>query len=147
MCMMVYLAASQPLPLIPLTETNAAITVRELAAREQVVTQWFSQPLVYYVGAYEGCGCGFNYGHYPIEDEYDQQEYVASRRSVQQLAAYLAQALEQGIEIELFVCWDGDQGQSPHTHAMLTLADLGGEVFGFAELALIRVRRGDDPGT
>jgi len=63
---MVYLAASRPLPLIPL-EANAAITVRELDAREQVVAQWFSQPFVYYVGAYEGCGCGFNYGRYPIE--------------------------------------------------------------------------------
>jgi len=143
MCLMVYLAASRPLPLIPL-EANAAITVRELDAREQGVAQWFSQPFVYYVGAYEGCGCGFNYGRYPIENESDQEQYAASRQSVQQLAAYLAQALEQAAELELFVCWDGDQGQAPHTRAVLTPADLGGEVFGFEPQSFIRVRRGDD---
>lgn len=68
MCKLVYIAAQRPLSLVNPSDKKTAIVVQELSENERGVIKRFSKPFVYYVGAYEGCGCGFDYGQYPIED-------------------------------------------------------------------------------
>jgi hypothetical protein len=137
--MMVYIGAEQALAQIPFTDEGSAISVRELSEEEQAVTKHFAKPYVYYVGAHEGCGCGFSYGQYPIHDEDDQEQYDTCRESVRQLAVYLSKAIEQVGSIELFACWDGHQEIVPEIRLLMSVSDIGGDEFGFEELSFVTI--------
>jgi len=63
--MMVYIASDHELPLIEWNEDAPAFHVRELHEKEKAVRAQFTLPHIYYVGAHEGCGCGFQVGEYP----------------------------------------------------------------------------------
>ncbi len=129
MCKLIYIAAEKPLPLVKLSNEEAAIVVQELSENEQRIVQRFAKPYVYYVGAYEGCGCGFSYGQYPIEDEYDRAQDYNARESVRQLAEYLSNAVEQAGDIEMLVCWTGEEEEMPKSRSTMTPVDFGGETF------------------
>ena len=132
MCMMVYIAADNPLPLIEWQENVTPFCVTELSDDETVVKKQFSKSFVVYAGSYGGCSCGFSYGDTPIEDEVDAQEDALSRESVRQLAQYLSQAVTAG-SIGIFACWDGDQESEPDERLNVTATHFGGEQFGFKE--------------
>ena len=85
MCMMVYIAANEPLELIEWVE-DSLFCVTELSKDELRVRKQFSKPFVYYAGSYEGCSCGFSYGENPIEDEDDERQDAAGRESVRLLS-------------------------------------------------------------
>lgn len=109
MCMMVYIASDIPLPLIPWSKDKPAFHVQELTQRDAAVRRQFSKPNVYYVGAHEGCGCGFQHPEFDVDAEAQSQTTESRRR----LGEYLRQALSQQQSIELFACWDGDQAKRP----------------------------------
>jgi len=134
---MIYIASDYELPLVPWTDPEQVFSVLELHPSHQCVTNQFSKPFVYYVGSYEGCGCGFDYGRWAIIDDDGLERYNLSRKSVEQFSIYLAQAIEKVGDIELFACWDGDQEKPPKTHLTITPQDIGDEVFRFDELAFI----------
>lgn len=116
MCMMVYVASDCPLPTTAWDPTQPLFHVTELTERDGPVQQRFSKPFVYYAGSHEGCGCGFQYGEYEESEEDDEESeedaaaLAAAKDSRQKLADFLALALQQQQSIEIFACWDGDQG-------------------------------------
>ncbi len=133
MCLMVYIAASEPLPLIEWREEARTFHVTELThANDEQVRGQFSKPHVYYVGSHTICGCGFNYGQYP-EAEDDPEEIALRQRSMRDLSEYLQHQLSRTGTIELFACWDGDQGAPPEHGRDLTPALLLGDDFVFLE--------------
>jgi hypothetical protein len=69
MCMVVYLAADAPLPLISWDAQAPAFHVKALGSRDDPVRARFSKPHVYYVGSHEGCGCGFGYGQRNVRSD------------------------------------------------------------------------------
>src|SRR5262249_21994682 len=130
MCMMVYLAADRPLPLIPWDEERPDFWVRAIIPCEVRVRKQFTKPHVYYGGAHSGCGCGFRYGLVPIEgeDRFAQQhreEEEQARESVRRLSAYVADAVDEG-SVEIYACWDGDQEAAPEERSVIAPAGLGG---------------------
>jgi hypothetical protein len=129
---MVYIAADQPLPLIAWDAAAPALHISELRESHQPVRQQFSKPLVYYVGSHEGCGCGFDYREWEIDDP--------ARETIERLASYLAVAVQRG-SVELFACWDGDQQAELVERNSVTPAYFGGEAFAFNELELLTVER------
>ena len=68
MCMMVYLAADQPLREVAWNEAAPAFNTSPLASDEHRVRRQFSKPHLIYAGSHEGCSCGFQLGEYSLED-------------------------------------------------------------------------------
>lgn len=139
MCILVYIAAKERLPLVELHHKQSKICVRELEENEQQLAKRFSNPYVYYVGAYENCGCGFSYGLTPIKDAFDREIERDAQGSVQQLSAYLAAAVAQAGDVEMFVWWDGEEDKETQFHLTATPADFGGHVFELPYPALISI--------
>lgn len=55
MCLMLYIGTAEAQPV----ESSKDLTVENVEASRRSVVQWFSQPVVRFVGAHTGCSCGF----------------------------------------------------------------------------------------
>ena len=137
MCLMVYIASTHPLPLIPWNEHAPAFHVAELLEIYQSVCSQFTHPLVYYVGSHEGCGCGFDYAEWSVGDD-EQADEQAARATVHRLAVSLAQVVATG-SVEIFACWAGDHEQAATERLVVTPAYFSGDEFAFNELQLLIV--------
>lgn len=118
MCLAVYVAGSEVLPLVAWDRHAPAFYVEEVRARDRVVCRQFTLPHVYYVGSHMGCACGFFRGG-EVGEELDQ-----AQEDYRRLAEYLREAQKQGADLELFTCWEGDQGRSPGYRETLTPTNL-----------------------
>jgi hypothetical protein len=105
MCLALYLAASQELPVIGWDETKPAFHVIRLPKSAEDVRKHFRSEYVYYAGSQQGCSCAFNYEH-----EYD---------SIVELRDYLRNALICVSEVEIFACQTGSEERETQ-HALIT---------------------------
>jgi len=105
MCLALYLAASQELPVIAWDEKNPAFHVIHLPKKDEGVRKHFHSRYVYYAGSAQGCSCAFNYEH-----EYD---------SIVELRNYLRNALICMDEVEMFACQVGAEEQD-RQHEVVT---------------------------
>jgi hypothetical protein len=108
MCHMLYIASNIELELVPWDENDPGFHVTKLGKNEEGVRLQFKNENVYYAGAYEGCGCGFQAGEYP---GYEDEEIDLKLKSLTGLSEYLDAQIKRGSDIELFGCWDGDQSE------------------------------------
>jgi hypothetical protein len=131
--MALFIAADNPLPVITWDEATPAFHVQELSEWEQAVRQQFTRRYVYFLGAHTGCSCGFAYGQMPPGTAADESEEAAGRLSVSQLQAYLATAVQQQREVELFACWEGDWELPREAHHDVAPGWFGGETFRLPE--------------
>jgi YgiT-type zinc finger domain-containing protein len=102
MCLALYLAASQELPVIAWDKRNPAFHVIRLPKEADAVRKHFRSDYVYYAGSAQGCSCAFNYEH-----ESD---------SIVDLKNFLRNAMICVSEVEMFACQAGSEGQE--TQAM-----------------------------
>jgi hypothetical protein len=65
MCLTLYMATQGDVPV----RTSPDLGVEEVEPSREAVRQWFSLPVVRFVGAHTGCSCGFPYvtAEEPIE--------------------------------------------------------------------------------
>jgi hypothetical protein len=105
MCLALYLAASQELPVIAWDAEKPAFHVVHLPKRAEGVRKHFRHDYVYYAGSQQGCSCAFNYEH-----EYD---------SIAELRNYLRNALLCVSEVEVFACHVGAEEQETQ-HSLTT---------------------------
>ena len=105
MCLALYLAASQELPVIAWDKANPAFHVIRLPKDAEAVRKHFHSDYVYYAGSAQGCSCAFNYEH-----ESD---------SIVELRNYLRNALICVNEVEMFSCQSGTEEQDTR-HALKT---------------------------
>jgi hypothetical protein len=106
--MVVYVASDYPLPTLAWDQANPRFHVTELPERAEPVRRHFSKPCVYYAGSHEGCGCGFQWGEY--EGYGEEDDLPAKQDSRRRLADYLSVALQHQPAVEVYACWDGDEG-------------------------------------
>src|SRR5947207_365863 len=97
MCLALYLAASQELPIIAWDKENPGFHVIRLPKEAEAVRKHFRSDYVYYAGSAQGCSCAFNYEH-----ESD---------SIVDLKNYLRNALICANEVEMFSCQSGSEDQ------------------------------------
>ena len=93
MCLALYLAASEPLPVIAWDPKKPAFHVIPLPEDKEDVRRLMAYPHIYYVGSHEGCSCAFNYEH--------------ELKSAIELRDYLRKALTIVDEVEGFSCRPG----------------------------------------
>ena len=127
MCMMVYIAAKEPLELIAWDRAQPAFHVSEISDSDFTVRQQFGAPYVLSVGSHSLCGCGFQYGPDPQSDE----ELPLIRASLDAFTAYLTRQLQRVPSIELYACWDGNQSPTPAHRRTLTPSSLDSREFYF----------------
>lgn len=132
MCLQLYLAASESLPLVAWDERAPGVSVSGLHPRSLDVKARFDLPHVYYVGSYQGCGCGFIKKY---SDELDQvlDDYTT-------LAAYVRAARERDVELQIYACWGGEEFAACESRQIIEQAVLLNEDFEFEEKALYNVR-------
>ncbi len=121
MCFAVYIGTDRPLATSQWNEADRQVYLTDLAEKDEPARQHFSKPYVYYSGAHTQCGCGFFHNSMVFTDDPNMiREYEASQRSARALIAVLEHALEAADTVEVFVTWEGRQGEAPSRR--LTLA-------------------------
>ncbi len=132
MCLAVYLASSVPLTEISWNKHKPAFYLTKLGNNETVSKQ-FSLPHLYYAGAHTGCGCGF------INDGNIGNDLVRCEANYTALVNTVRLAEGQNAKLQLFSCWEGDQGKRPEKIVTLRVNQLAEPMFEFKELELINV--------
>jgi hypothetical protein len=132
MCLLVFVASDYPLPTLPWDQSKPRFHVTELTERDEPVKDKFSKPYVYYAGSHKRCGCGFQYGEYESFEE-DTAALAAAQDSRRQLTEFLAIALQHQQTVEVFACWDGDQGKLPKCRGFIRPVELIGGRTSFRE--------------
>ena len=112
MCRYLYLASDAPLPLIEWEESRPAFNVAELQDYDLDVVKQFTKPHIVFLGAHTVCSCCFAYDSEPPEDEREEMEDRDARESVRELIQFLSDEAQKS-PLELFACWNGDQGETP----------------------------------
>ena len=139
MCWVLYLAADRRLPQRPFDPTSPRFNVVEVAGREAEVRRQFSKPFVYALGAHTGCCCGFDRDQANPEHP---EELAATEASLRGLREFLDVALETAGPLELFACWDGDQGAPPDHRWTRGVADFTQEMAWFPDRTFVQVTPG-----
>jgi hypothetical protein len=133
MCLALYLAASQELPVIAWDKSNPAFHVIRLPKNAEGVRKHFHSDYVYYAGSAQGCSCAFNYEH-----ESD---------SIVELRNYLRNALICVSEVEIFSCQAGAEEQDTR-HALKTSPEgIALATFFFKDGQHVVIRPGKSPET
>jgi hypothetical protein len=127
MCLAVYIASNQELPLIAFDKARPAFYVGELSSADGDVRRQFTLPNVRYAGSNEGCGCGF------LKDGVVGDELIQTQQNYTDLGQYITPLLENGGVVELFACWEGDQPSPKESSEEIDVQDLVGEDFEFRE--------------
>jgi len=130
MCLALYLAAAQELPVIAWDDTNPAFHVIRLPKTAEGVRKHFRSEYVYYAGSQQGCSCAFNYEH-----EYD---------SIIELRNYLRNALICVGEVEMFACQTGSEAEDTQ-HALVSSPEgIALAEFYFKDGQYVVIRSGKD---
>lgn len=132
MCWMLYVGSDVALPRFECAMgVGVPVFVEELAAYDPVVCAKFAKPRVYLMHGYERCGCAFQYNRPPCSDvEATLAAKDASRAALTQL---LRLALREQDQIELFICWAGDEGKATDFTRTICVGDLDRRAFDFRE--------------
>lgn len=128
MCWALYLASDKELHIVPWDEASPAFNTQVLSPTDVSVKVQFSLPHVIYVGSHEGCGCGFR-----SADDDGAEEKAIREKTVHALADYLNNMLTTGARLEMFLCWEGDQGQTPVARKKITPKEFLGSDFPLGE--------------
>ena len=129
MCLMLWVGAQVPLPTVTRNDPQTPDPTYGYGCIEDEalgapVRGRFSLPFVSFVGAHSGCGCGFNYknmawqGFSRVDEvtpllgalrDDERTSFLEEQGSRERLRRLIELALEGG-PVEVFGCWDGDQG-------------------------------------
>jgi len=155
MCIMVYIAANTELPLVSRFDPANHICVEPIPHTNPPIIPAFTKRHVYYVGSYQGCGCGFAYDDTPSDSRglmrlfrrlselvwSANEEDKKRRRSVHELVTYLADNINRAGVIELYSCWAGEESSNPEQVSAMTIAEFTpGSKFSFEERHLLTIR-------
>jgi hypothetical protein len=135
-CVAVYLSSPARLPPAPWRDEAPAFHVRE-AAPDDPVRAIFAWPNVYYAGAHEKCGCGFEADSWT--EPVNPADAERRRTSLASLRRYVSDAIRLG-PAQLFVCWEGEQGLPATARRTATLGALDGDPFEFEQRTLLDFR-------
>ena len=133
MCLAVYLASSQRLQSSAWDREAPAFYIEALDEPGGAVRAKLSEPYIYYVGSYMGCGCGF------FKEGEVGEELRLSQTDYERLAEFLREAMRKEARVELFACWEGDQGEPLGHRQSLTPGDIESPSYEFSERLHITV--------
>jgi hypothetical protein len=136
MCLVAYIAASKPLPLIAWRPEARAFHVADRDAGAVTVRSQLALPFVYYVGSHEGCGCGFNRDS--VADA-DPAQLAETRKTLAALGDYLQAAVAAVGPLELYTCWNGDESEPVERRLTVPVSAFGPEMTWFPERSHVTI--------
>lgn len=121
MCMALYLATDQPIPVSEWSRASA-LFVDELTSEQYRVKTQFTKLAVRYIGVLGKwtCSCAFSGAR---DDSTDAQ----GRQLIEELRNLLGFEIANDREVELFYCWMDDEGDEAEHRVETTLEQLGSE--------------------
>jgi hypothetical protein len=132
MCLAVYLGSDLPVEEIAWNEAKPSFHLKRIKDSDPVRRQ-FSGEHVYYAGSHEGCGCGFSKDGEPTDElEKCQKNYNA-------LSSALSSALQRGARLQVFTCWEGEQGIEPESTRTATPREMVEASYELRQLELLNV--------
>ena len=146
MCLMLYIGSHDGLP----ERSTPHLTVEPVEPARRSVLQWFTDPVVQFVGAHTGCSCGFPSVVSESVVEYydgmwpDSEERADDLRSVSALIQLVRTASRAGRNIALYPVWDGNEGEAPKGVVQWSLEQLVPETFFFTQQFMYVLRNGDE---
>lgn len=137
---MLYMATQGDVPV----RASPELSVEEVERSRETVRQWFSLPVVRFIGAHTGCSCGFPHvvAEEPIEyweGMFDGEDREADLKSVESLLTLVREHVAATGEVQLYPVWDGDEGKPPKDMINLGVGALHRESFFFTEQFFYRV--------
>ena len=140
MCLMLYMATQGDVAV----RSSPELSIEEVEPSRETVQQWFSLPVVRFIGAHTGCSCGFPHviAEEPIEycvGMFDGQDREADLKSVEALLALVREHVTATGEVQLYPVWDGEEGKPPKGVINLRVGALSRERFFFNEQFFYRV--------
>jgi hypothetical protein len=140
MCLTLYLATRDEQPLV----TTKAISVEAVRPRAEGVRQWFSLPIVRFIGADTGCSCGFRHVIAEKPLEYWQGVFDADeRQSMQALVRLIREHVAASGEVELYPAWNDKVDAAPKGTINLPIDKIDPQTFFFVERFFYRVHGGE----
>ena len=130
MCLVAYIAAAEELPTLDWNHEIPAFHVKNIDEGIEKVRGQFRLPFVYYLGSHEGCGCGFNRGSASPSEPHQVE---AVRQTLAALTRYLQEAVSQVGTIELYTCWNGEEGDRPEHAVTVAVNHFGSDMEWFRE--------------
>ena len=113
MCYALYFRADIPCQTTKWEPHDRNYYFEDLQEKDQIVVHNFSKPYVYYAGSWRGCGCGF-FAEPKWANSHDHIEEIESTKNcISDFVTCLNKFLQKSNEIELFLCWEGDQSKEP----------------------------------
>lgn len=140
MCLMLYVATQSDLPL----RASPELSVEDVESSREAVRQWFSLPVVRFIGAHTGCSCGFPHvvAEEPLEywdGMFDGQDRDTDLGSLDSLLRLIRAHVKATGEVQLYPVWDGEEGSPPKGVINLGLGALSRDRFFFNEQFFYRV--------
>ncbi len=134
MCYAIYIASNNECPVLEWDESNPGFYLEPLDERQKIASKQFTKPHIYYAGSHEGCGCGF----FTDPDYHDEDDNLEqAKKSIASLIDLLKAQLKASSEIELFVCWEGDENKRPKRKLRMNPEDLRSQPLPLQELDFI----------
>jgi len=132
--MALYIGSDNALPLIAWREgeTPICISALDLSSNEDhFAAEYLMKPHQYYVGSWQGCGCGFSFDF--TDEQYDEEGNVRGRQSVERLFEFIRSNVK-GEECELLSFWEGGQYGGISHQSSFDLREFAlGDAFAFLE--------------
>lgn len=138
MCLRVFIASKHVLPLIGWNPHEPTLFIRALddVTSKERLRVLFPDASLYEAGSFMGCGCGFTYGVWSVDDPHENHE--ERKRDVFLLKDYLRTELTKG-PLDLFCTWWG-QIKEHHETIEFDLDRIDDKEFDFPEDIILKLR-------
>lgn len=136
MCLALYIGANKEIPLIPYNERDRRLWTDKLAEEEYPIPDFFSLPIITYVGSDTICGCGFRHlgldkEEWVVKGGEDEETYIKNHKD---LLEFIKENLSDHDKIEIYTVMEGDFKTPPKYKAEIDIAELLNKDFSFKEL-------------
>ena len=134
MCLALYLFTNSELTQNKWDETNPQLFVETVSnGYDRNALKWpHNEHNVYYLGGYQGCGCGWAAVE-EWDDDFDKEAKQKDRISL----ANLLRTIEQESSW-LVACWEGDQGSELSSPKTISVNEISNPSFELTELQQYR---------
>ena len=130
MCLAMYIFTNDVLSQSKWSKDHPGIFIQSITTEDdRQALKWpHKTKNAYYVGGYEGCGCGWS----PVSKWTEDEDIVRKQKDRNDLADII-KSINKGTSW-LVVCWEGAQGEPLLHTKVITLEDIANVYFEFEEL-------------
>jgi len=141
MCLAMYLFTENDIDEIEYDAKNPRMYIQKIQSNKRSeddtkTSKWnINHKNIYYIGSYEGCGCGWAFTKYSYIDknnEYDREKLANKINARKDLYRLLKS--NRWNDSYIIVCWEGDQGEEINQTVKLNIKKIKNIEYEFYEL-------------